>query len=121
MRENSETENGEMCDANGMSWLCRERDWLGLYGIPFGIACIILISLGAFFTDQADMRSSGTVEDVVDIYDIYGRERSYSIVTINGEEYRYYGAVPPKEVDEIMFTEVLTEEGEVMSKWHLAD
>lgn len=67
------------------------------------------------------MRSSGTVEDVVDIYDIYGRERSYSIVTINGEEYRYYGAVPPKEVDEIMFTEVLTEEGEVMSKWRLAD
>lgn len=62
---------------------------------------------------------TGTVEDVVVVHG----KSSYSIVTVDGEDYRYDGDAAPKEGDEIVFTKDggFTVGIPMMNEWYLAD
>lgn len=103
-----------------VSWRDRVMDWLGFYGPLYFLIFIILGGLATLPMALADVRGlSGTVEDVVTVHG----ESTYSIVTIEGEKYRYDGDVAPEEGDEIIFTK----EGGItfgilmMNEWHFAD
>lgn len=87
------------------------------------IAGLLFIAFIAFYwlilaQVQADIDVAGSVEKVVAVHG----DEPYSIVTVDGEDYRYGGEVAPEEGDEILFTR----DGELtgldrMTEWHLAD
>lgn len=100
-----------------MSWRDRVVDWCDFYGFGVLALCLFFGTLMFLLFGFRDERLSGTVEDVVAIHG----KSPYSIVTIDGEEYRYDGDVAPEEGDEIIFIK----EGEfavdafTMTEWRL--
>lgn len=68
---------------------------------------------------ESNIDVAGSVEKVVAVHG----DVPYSIVTVDGEEYRYDGDVAPEEGDEIIFTKEggITFDILVMNEWHLAD
>lgn len=102
-----------------MSWRDVSMEWGELLFFLFFLF-IILVGFESLFSLAAgESDLSGTVENVVAVHGDF----PHSIVTIDGEEYRYDGDVAPEEGDEIVFSE---ERGlgltiPRMDSWHHAD
>lgn len=85
-----------------------------LFAIAILVFCLSLLEARGSNIDVA-----GSVEKVVAVHG----DCPYSIVTVDGEEYRYEGEVVPKEGDEILFTrrDGVFLRPDRMTEWHLAD
>lgn len=101
-----------------MSWRDVEMEWGELLFLLF-LFFIILVGFALLPSLMAgESVLSGTVQDVVAVHG----DSPHSIVTIDGEEYRYDGDVAPEEGDEIVFSERgLGLTIPTMDSWHLAD
>lgn len=97
---------------------------LGEVFVQIAIPLLSILAFLVFYLSFLEARESnidvaGSVEKVVAVHG----DVPYSIVTVDGEEYRYDGDVAPEEGDEIIFTKEggITFDILVMNEWHLAD
>lgn len=83
------------------------------------ILAFLVFYLSFLEARESNIDVAGSVEKVVTVHG----DVPYSIVTVDGEEYRYEGEVVPEEGDEIIFTKEggITFDILVMNEWHLAD
>lgn len=83
------------------------------------ILAFLVFYLSFLEARESNIDVAGSVEKVVAVHG----DVPYSIVTVDGEEYRYEGEVVPEKGDEILFTtrEDVFSEPDRMTEWHLAD
>lgn len=81
------------------------------------VICFGFMAITYMMSTESMPGLHGKVEKVVVVHG----EDAYSIITVDGEEYKFDGDVAPREGDEIAFALERHLHKHTMKEWHLAD